>query len=62
MESEYIVASNAAKEVVWLKKFITGLDVIPSIANLIDLYCDNNGVTAQAKELRSHQRTKHILR
>ena len=28
----------------------------------IDLYCDNNGAIAQAKEPRSHQRSKHILR
>ena len=28
----------------------------------MDLFCDNNGAIAQAKEPRSHQRTKHILR
>ena len=61
-ESEYIAASDAAKEAVWLKKFITGLDVVPSIVNPVDLYCDNNRAIAQAKEPRSHQRTKHILR
>ena len=27
---EYIVASEAAKEVVWIKKFITRLRVVPS--------------------------------
>ncbi|KAL4302153.1 hypothetical protein GQ457_10G012010 [Hibiscus cannabinus] len=27
-----------------------------------NLYCDNNGANAQAKEPRSHQRSKHILR
>ncbi|KAK9025215.1 hypothetical protein V6N11_065111 [Hibiscus sabdariffa] len=61
-EAEYIVASEAAKEVVWIKKFITGLGVIPSISDVVDLYCDNNGSIAQAKEPRSHQRSKHILR
>ena len=43
-ESEYIAASDAAKEAVWLKKFIVGLDDVPSIANPVDLYCDNNGL------------------
>ena len=52
IETEYIAASDAAKEAVWLKKFITGLDVIPSIANLVPTYCDNNGAIAQAKEPR----------
>ena len=54
--------SEAAKEAVWIKKFVTGLGVIPSISNPVDLYCDNNGGIAQAKEPRSHQRSKHILR
>ncbi|KAL4341892.1 hypothetical protein GQ457_08G032850 [Hibiscus cannabinus] len=61
-EAEYIEASEVANEVVWIKKFITGLGVIPSIADAVDLYCDNNGAIAQAKEPRSHQRSKHILR
>ena len=28
----------------------------------MEVYCDNNGAIAQAKEPRSHQRSKHILR
>ncbi|PKI60922.1 hypothetical protein CRG98_018699 [Punica granatum] len=61
-EAEYIAASNAAKEAVWIKKFVTELAVVLSIADPVDLYCDNNGAIAQAKEPRSHQRSKHILR
>ena len=61
-EAEYIAASEAAKEAVWIKKFIIRLGVIPSISDLMDLYCDNNGAIVQAKEPRSHQRCKHILR
>ena len=36
--------------------------MVPSISNLMDLFCDNNGAIAQVKEPRSHQRSKHILR
>ena len=61
-EDEYIAASDAAKEVVWIKNFILRLGVVPSITNPVDVYCDNNGAIAQAKEPRSHQRSKHILR
>ncbi|VFQ72990.1 unnamed protein product [Cuscuta campestris] len=32
------------------------------IKNPIPLFCDNNGAIAQAKEPRSHQKTKHIVR
>ena len=47
---------------VWIKKFITELGVEPSIVHSIFLYCDNNGAITQAKEPRSHQRSKHVLR
>ncbi|PKI65240.1 hypothetical protein CRG98_014389 [Punica granatum] len=61
-EAEYIAASNAAKEAIWIKKFVTELVVVPNIANPVNLYCDNNGAIAQAKEPGSHRRSKHILR
>ena len=60
-EAEYITASDAAKEAVWLKKFITNLGVVPTISDPIPLLCDNNGAIAQAKEPRSHYKSKHIL-
>ena len=50
------------KEVVWRKKFIEDLGVVPSIAKPIEIFCGNNGVIAQAKEPRSHKRSKHVLR
>ena len=62
IEAEYIAASDEAKEAVWINKFITELGIIPSISDLVDLYYDNNRAIAQAKEPRSHQRSKHILR
>ena len=34
-EAEYIAASDAAKEAVWLKKFITDLGVVPTIPDPI---------------------------
>ena len=61
-EVEYIAASDAVKEAVWIKKFIFRVGVVPSITNPMDIYCDNNGAIAQAKEPRSHQQSKHILR
>jgi len=61
-ESKYIAASDAAKEAVWMKKFITDLDVVPSIRKPIKIFCDNTGAIAQAKEPRSHQKARHIHR
>ena len=62
MEAEYIAACEAAKEAVWLKKFITDLEVVPNMDKSIVLYCDNSGAVANSKELRSHKRGKHIER
>ena len=62
MEAEYIVASKATKEAVWLKNFLLDLDVVPSVQSAITLYCDNSGAVANAKEPRSHKRGKHIER
>ena len=45
-EAEYVAASEAAKEEVWLKKFLLDLQVIPSADQPITLYCDNSGVVA----------------
>ncbi|KAK8667652.1 hypothetical protein V6N13_007800 [Hibiscus sabdariffa] len=61
-EAEYIATSEAEKEAVWIKKFVTELGAVPSISDALELYCDNNGAIAQEKEPRSHQRSKHILR
>ena len=54
IEAEYIVAFDAAKEAVWIKNFVFRLGVVPSITNLVGVYCDNNGAIAQAKRPRSH--------
>ena len=61
-EAEYIAASDAVKEAVWLWKFINELRVAPSLDGPILLYYDSTGAIAQAKEPKSHQQTKHILR
>ena len=62
MEVEYIAACEATKEAVWLKKFITDLEVVLNMDKPIVLYCDNSGAVANSKEPRSHKRGKHIER
>ena len=62
MEAEYVAASEASKEVVWLRTFLSGLEVIPGIDRLITLYCDNREAIANTKDSRHHKRSKHIDR
>ncbi|GJT71462.1 retrotransposon protein, putative, ty1-copia subclass [Tanacetum coccineum] len=39
---EYIVASKAAMEAVWIRKFIFGLGIVPINIEPIKMYCDNS--------------------
>ena len=51
MEAEYVAATEAAKEAVWLRKFLRDLEVIPNIEQPIALYYDNSGAVASSKEI-----------
>ena len=59
-EAEYITASEAANEGVWMKGFISDLGVIPSASGPMKIFCDNTGAITLAKESIFHKRTKHI--
>ena len=43
MKRECIVAFEATKEVVWIKKFLMELRVVPMVVQPMILFCDNNG-------------------
>ncbi|GJZ22585.1 hypothetical protein Tco_0559624 [Tanacetum coccineum] len=49
-EAEYIAASNASKGAVWVRKFISGLGVVPTIEEPIKIYCDSTGAITIANE------------
>ena len=53
-EIEYIATSEVAKEVVWIRKFISELGVVSSASSPMNLYCDNSRAIAQTKEPKSH--------
>ena len=53
-ESEYIAASEASKEAIWLKNFIGDLGVVSSIKEPMEIICDNEGAFALSKELSNH--------
>nr|GFA19379.1 retrotransposon protein, putative, Ty1-copia subclass [Tanacetum cinerariifolium] len=49
-DAEYIAAFGASKEAVWIRKFIYGLGIVPTIEEPISMYCDNTGAIAIAKD------------
>ena len=61
-EAEYVAASEAAREAVWLRKFLQDLEVVPAVTAPLKLFCDNSGAVAQSKESRNHKKQKHIER
>ncbi|GJT12586.1 retrotransposon protein, putative, ty1-copia subclass [Tanacetum coccineum] len=49
-KSEYIAASEAAMEAVWIRKFISGLGIVPTINKPLNMYCDNSAAIHYANE------------
>ena len=62
MEAKYVATCEAAKETVWLKKFLSDLGVVRIEQVLITLFCDNSGAVIQSKDPRNHKKGKHIER
>ncbi|GJW84497.1 putative RNA-directed DNA polymerase [Tanacetum coccineum] len=60
MEAEYIAAAETAMEAIWIRKFISGLGVVPSIDRPMDMYCDNTGAITIANEPGVQRGAKHF--
>nr|GFB39341.1 hypothetical protein [Tanacetum cinerariifolium] len=59
-EAEYIAAFDASTEAVWVRKFIYGLGVVPTIEETISMYCDNTGAIAIANESGITKGARHF--
>ena len=53
-EVEYVTASDAAKEAIWLQRFIDELEVALFINDSVLLYYDSTRAIAQVKKSKSH--------
>jgi len=59
-QSEYIAASEAAKEAIWIKYFLEDLGIVPSIQDPMEIYFDNEGAVALTKDPKDHGKSRHI--
>nr|GEX12923.1 hypothetical protein [Tanacetum cinerariifolium] len=59
-EAKYIAAFDASKEAVWVRKFISGLGVVPTIEKPISMYCDNTRANAIANESGITKGARHF--
>nr|GEX48028.1 putative retrotransposon protein [Tanacetum cinerariifolium] len=58
--AEYIATYDASKESVWVRKFISGLGVVPTIEDPINMYCDNTGAITIANESGITKGSRHF--
>ncbi|GJR98205.1 hypothetical protein Tco_0270379 [Tanacetum coccineum] len=61
-EAEYIAASEAAIEAVWIRKFISGLGIVPTINKPIRMFCDNSAALHFANEPGVQKGARHYHR
>ena len=57
-EVEYVAATHAAKECIWLRRLIG--ELFPSLITRTTLHCDNQAALTLAVDDNYHARTKHI--
>ena len=58
-EAEYVAATHAAKECIWMRRLIG--ELFPSsVSETTTVHCDNQAVLALAKDDNYHACTKHI--
>ncbi|GKE51650.1 hypothetical protein Tco_1486806, partial [Tanacetum coccineum] len=61
-EAEYIAASEAAMEAVWIMKFISGLGIVPTINEPIRIFCDNSAALHFAHKPGVQRGARHYHR
>ncbi|GJX52655.1 hypothetical protein Tco_0281024 [Tanacetum coccineum] len=61
-EAKYIASSKAAMEDVWIRKFISGFGIVPTINEPIKMFCDNSAALLFAYEPGVQKGTRHYHR
>ena len=59
-EAEYVACYEVTCHAIWLRNFISVLEVVHSITRLLKLFCDNFAVVSFSRNTRSTSRSKHI--
>ena len=60
MEAEFIVCFEASNQGIWLRNFITRLQIIEGINKPLRINCDNKAADLYSKNNRSSSKSKHI--
>ncbi|GJU55149.1 pentatricopeptide repeat-containing protein [Tanacetum coccineum] len=57
-----LATSEAAMEAVWIRKFISGLGIVPTINEPLNMYCDNSAAIHYANEPGVQKGARHYHR
>ena len=60
MEAEYVACYEATCHAIWLRNFISPLEVVHSIFRSLKLFYDNSTIVSFSRNTRSTSCSKHI--
>ena len=60
MEVDYVACYEATCLAIWLRNFISALEVVHSISRPLKLFCDNSATVSFFRNTRITSRSKHI--
>jgi len=60
MQAEYVACYEATLHAIWLRNFISRLQIVDSISNPLTIYCDNSAVVGFSRNNMGSSRSKHI--
>jgi len=60
MEAEFVACYEASNQAIWLKNFISGLQLVNLVKRPLQLYCDNRAAELYCKNDKSSARSRHI--
>ena len=60
METEYVACYKASNQEIWLRNFVTGLQIVDAIERPLKLCCDNKSVVLYYNNNRSSSKSKYV--
>lgn len=60
MAAEFVAIHEASDQGIWLRNFVTGLQIVEGIERPLKLYCDNRSAVLYSNNNRSSTKSKHI--
>ena len=60
MQAEFVACYEATIQAVWLRNFISGLQIVDSISKPLTIYCDNSAAVSFSKNNKRSSGSKHM--